>query len=99
MRAQGILALSLVLLAGFSRPVAAVTPDDLVRLTKSGVSDDLILSPVARGRRLCTRKPEDLVALRHQGLSEAVLLAMLKSGREEGEAAFAEQTARAPADQ
>ena len=99
MRAQVILALSLVLLAGFSRPVAAVTPDDIVRLTKSGVSDDVILALVARDRTIFTLNPDDLVALKQQGLSEAVLVAMLKSGREEGEAAFAEQTARAAADQ
>ena len=99
MRAQVILALSLVLLAGFSRPVAAVTPDDIVRLTKSGVSDDLILALVARDRTIFTLNPDDLVALKQQGLSEAVLVAMLKSGREEGEAALAEQTARAGADQ
>jgi hypothetical protein len=99
MRAQVILALSLVLLAGFSRPVAAVTPDDIVRLTKSGVSDDLILALVARDRTIFTLNPDDLVALKQQGLSEAVLVAMLKSGREDGEAALSEQTARAAADQ
>jgi hypothetical protein len=99
MRALVILALSLVVLAGFSRPVAAVTPDDIVRLTKSGVSDDVILALVARDRTIFALNPDDLVALKQQGLSEAVLVAMLKSGREEGEAAFAEQTARAAADQ
>ena len=98
MRALVILALSVVFLAGFSRPAAAVTPEDIVRLTKSGVSDDVILAFVARDRTIFTLNPDDLVALQKQGVSEAVLVAMLKSGREEGEAAFAEQTARAAAD-
>jgi hypothetical protein len=98
MRALVILALSAVFLAGFSRPVAAVTPEDIVTLTKSGVSDDVILALVARDRTIFTLNPDDLVVLKRQGLSEAVLVAMLKSGREEGEAAFAEQTSRADAD-
>jgi hypothetical protein len=98
MRALVILAFSVVFLAGFSRPVAAVTPEDIVTLTKSGVSDDVILALVARDRTIFTLNPDDLVALKKQGLSEAVLVAMLRSGREEGEAAFAEQTARADAD-
>jgi hypothetical protein len=99
MRPLVLLALSVVVLAAFSRPVSAVTPEDLVKLTKSGVSDDVILALVARDRTIFALNPDDLVALKKQGLSEAVLVAMLKSGREEGEAAFAEQTARAANDQ
>jgi hypothetical protein len=58
----------------------------------------VILALVARDRTIFTLNPDDLVALKSQGISEAVLVAMLKSGREEGEAAFAQQTAQAAAE-
>lgn len=93
-----LLATLVVVLAGLSQPAAAVTPEDIVRLAKSGASDDLILALVARDRTIFSLSPEDLIALKTQGISEAVLVAMLKSGREEGEAAVARQAAQAEAD-
>lgn len=98
MRASMFLALSIGVLIGSSPLVSAVTPDEIVRLTKSGISDDVILALVARDRTIFALNPDDIVALKKQGLSEAVIVAMLKSGRDEGDAALAEQTAQAAAD-
>ena len=77
---------------------SAVTREEIVRLSKSGVSDEVILALVDRDKTIFTINPDDLVALKSEGVSEAVVLAMLKSGREEGEAAFAYQAAQAAAD-
>lgn len=93
-----VLVTLVVFLAGLSQPVSAVTPEEIVRLAKSGVSDDIILALVARDKTIFSLSPEDLIALKTQGISEAVLVAMLKSGREEGEAAVARQAAQAEAE-
>jgi len=99
MRASAaLLATFVVFLAGLSQPVTAVTPEEIVRLTKSGVSDDVILAFVARDRTIFALSPEDLIVLKTQGVSEAVLVAMLKSGRDEGETALARQAAQAEAE-
>lgn len=65
--------------------LAAVTVDQIVALSKSGVSDAVILALLDRDRTVLTIEPERLVALKREGLSDAVLLAMLKSGRGEAE--------------
>ena len=90
--------LTLTLLGLNQTTASAVTRDEIVRLSRSGVSDDVILALVDRDKTIFSIAPEDLVTLKSEGVSEAVVLAMLKSGREEGEAAFAQQAARAAAD-
>jgi hypothetical protein len=65
----------------------AVTVDQIVSLTKSGISEPIILALIERDKTVFSIDPEQLVSLRRDGLSENVILAMLKSGREEGEAA------------
>jgi hypothetical protein len=79
-------------------PASAVTRDDIVRLAGSGVSDEVILTLVDRDKTIFALTPEDLVALKQQGVSDAVITAMLRSGREEGEAALAQQSAQAAAE-
>jgi hypothetical protein len=70
-------------------PIAAsaVTVDQIVALTKAGISEPIILALIERDKTVLTIDPEQLVSLRRDGLSENVIVAMLKSGREEGEAA------------
>src|SRR2546426_4412668 len=65
----------------------AVRVDQIVALSRAGISEPIILALIDRDKTVFTIEPEQLVALRRDGLSENVILAMLKSGREEGEAA------------
>jgi len=60
---------------------SAVTVDQIVRLTKAGVSEPVILALIDRDRNVFSIDPEQIVSLRQQGVSEPVLIAMLKSGR------------------
>src|SRR5882672_8514202 len=77
------------LLALTPAEASAVTVDQIVSLSKAGVSEPIILALIDRDRTVFTIEPDQLVGLRRDGLSETVILAMLKSGREEGEAAAA----------
>jgi hypothetical protein len=77
---------------------SAATIEEIVRLSKSRVSDDVILALIERDKTIFTIGPDDLVALKSDGVSEAVVVAMLKSGRAEGEAAVARQAAQAAAE-
>jgi hypothetical protein len=72
---------------------SAVTVDQIVALSKAGISEPVILALIDRDRTIFTIDPEQLVTLKQDGLSDAILMAMLKSGRAEGEAAFREQSA------
>ena len=62
---------------------SAVTMQEIVSLTKAGVSEPVILSLIERDKNIFTITPEQLVALQREGLTDAVLLAMLRSGRQE----------------
>jgi len=73
---------------------SAVTVDQIVGLSKSGISEPIILALIERDKTVFTIDPEQLVSLRRDGVSENVILAMLKSGREEGEAAAAEAASK-----
>ena len=66
---------------------SAVTVDEIVALTRAGVTDTVILALIDRDKTIFTLEPDQLVRLQSDGVSEAVILAMLKSGREEGERA------------
>jgi YMGG-like Gly-zipper len=59
----------------------AVTNYDLVNMTKSGLSDDLIISTIqSRGARL-DLSPQQLIALKQQGVSDRVVLAAQNMGQ------------------
>jgi len=66
---------------------SAVTVDQIVALSKAGVSEAIILALIDRDKTLLTIEPDQIVALQRDGVSERVILAMLKSGRAEGEEA------------
>jgi hypothetical protein len=83
----------LFVLALVPAAASAVTLDQIVALSRSGVSEPIILALIDRDRTVFTIEPEQLVALRRDGVSETIILAMLKSGRDEGEAAAAEAAA------
>jgi hypothetical protein len=90
--------LAVVLFALAPAIASAATVEEIVRLAKSGVSDEVILALIERDKTIFTIQPDDLVTLKSEGVSEPVVVAMLKSGREEGEAAVARQAAQAAAE-
>jgi hypothetical protein len=63
----------------------AVTVDQIVALSKAGVSEAVILALLDRDGTVLTIEPEQLIALKRDGLSDTLLTAMLKNGRAEGE--------------
>lgn len=81
--------LSTVLLLAFLTPSAAyaVTVDQIVALSKAGVSDAVILALIDRDKTVFAIEPGELVKLKQDGLSEPLIVAMLRSGRAEGDAA------------
>jgi len=79
----------MILVATFCapRPAAAVTVDQIVSLSKAGVSEAVILALLERDRTVLTIDPEQIVTLKRDGLSDRLITAMLQSGREEGDEA------------
>ena len=75
----------MVAVAALSGTASAVTLDQVVALSKAGVSEAVILALIDRDQTVFSIEPEQLVTLHHDGISEALVLAMLKSGRQEGE--------------
>ena len=71
---------------------SAVTLDEILSLSRAGVTDAIILALIDRDKTVFAIEPDQIVKLQRDGLSEAVVLAMLKSGRDEGD-----QAARADA--
>lgn len=80
MRAIAVLALVFALVPAAA---SAVTVADVIALSKSGVSEDVILALIERDKTIFTIDSEQLVALKREGVSETVVLAMLKSGRQQ----------------
>jgi hypothetical protein len=75
---------------------SAATVDQIIALSKAGVSEPVILALIDRDKTIFPIEPEQLPMLKQQGLSDAIIMAMLKSGRDEGEAAArADSTANA----
>lgn len=58
--------------------IAPLTNDDLIRLKKAGISDDVIILTISSGATKFSTEPADLVALKNAGVSDAVITAMLK---------------------
>ena len=69
-----VLAISLV-----PATARAVTPQEIVKLTKAGVSDDVIIALIDHDRTVFDLTSDQLIALKRDGVSEAVVLAMLRS--------------------
>jgi hypothetical protein len=73
--------LLLALAACTPTPASAVTLAEVVALSKSGVSEPVILALIERDQTLFSMSPDQLVKLQRQGLSDTILLALIKSGR------------------
>jgi hypothetical protein len=79
----GVIAAALLM----PRAAFAITVDQVVSLTRSGVADTVILAMIDRDRTVFAIEPELISVLQRAGVSDTLILAMLKSGREEGEQA------------
>ena len=71
----------LVLLGCVPATASAVTIDEVVALSKSGVSEQVIVAVIERDQTLFTLSPTLIMKLQHDGLSDRILLALIKSGR------------------
>jgi hypothetical protein len=73
-----------LLLALLLLPVSAfgLTPQDLVALSKAGVSETVLLAMIERDNTIFAIDANQLIALKRDGLSEKVVIAMLRSGRD-----------------
>ena len=73
-------ALLLVLLSGTA---SALTVQEVVALSKAGVSDEVLLSLIDRDKTIFAIDSDQLIALTRDRISEKLVLAMLRSGRQE----------------
>lgn len=81
-RKTAILALPIIALLLVPQTASAVTPQEIVSLSKAGVSDQVILALIDRDQTIFSITSDLLIALKNEGVSEAVVLAMLRSGRQ-----------------
>jgi hypothetical protein len=71
-----------------------ITADDLIKLSKEGIGDELIISMVRAAGRVPQLAPDEVIALKNQGVSTNVLTAVIQQ-----QAALASNpAARAPED-
>ena len=71
----------LVLIGGVPATASAVTIDEVVALSKSGLSEQVIVAVIERDQTLFTLSPALIMKLQRDGLSDRILLALIKSGR------------------
>lgn len=88
-----LIAAALVLAAAL--PAQAVTLRDLVDLSKSGLSDEILIALVEAERSVFHLNAADVQELKRQGLSDRVLLHLLQTPAIREEAARAEAPAYA----
>jgi len=70
----------LVVLGSIPTTASAVTIDEIVTLSKSKVSEQVILALIERDQTLFTISPALIMKLQREGLSDPILLALIKSG-------------------
>jgi hypothetical protein len=63
------------------RTASAVTLDEVIALSRAGVSEQVLLAMIDRDRTIYAIDADTLLRLRSAGVSEPVVLAMLRSGR------------------
>ncbi|MEO8259019.1 MAG: hypothetical protein ABI868_16855 [Acidobacteriota bacterium] len=72
-----------VLVMLLSGAASALTVQEVVALSKAGVSDEVLLSLIERDKTIFAIDHDQLMALTRDRVSEKVVLAMLRSGRQE----------------
>lgn len=76
-----IVILAAMLMALGAAGAEAITVREIIELSKTGLSDEVLLALIDIERRVFPIDPETLKALKEAGVSERVILAMVKSGR------------------
>src|SRR5262249_42447563 len=74
---------AMFMLAAVPRTASAVTLDEIVSLSKAGVSDQVILALIERDQPSVDISADQLLALKNDGVSETVVLSLLRSGRQQ----------------
>ncbi len=64
--------------AAVAQEASAITSDDLVRLSKEGISDELMISMINAANRVPQLTPDDVLALKKEGVSTNVLTAVFQ---------------------
>ena len=78
------LLLSVTLLVALVPATAgAVSVNDIVALSKAGVSEQVIVALIEQDQTNFRLDADQLLALKSEGVSDAVLIAMMRSGRQE----------------
>jgi hypothetical protein len=70
----------LVLVGCIPTTASAVTIDEIVALSKNGVSEQVIIAVIERDQTLFSLSPALIMKLQRDGLSDRILLALIKSG-------------------
>jgi hypothetical protein len=81
-----ILASAMAAVALTPAPASAVTVNEIIAMSKAGVSERVILAVIERDQTILAVEPDTIVALKREGVSDAVVTAMLRSGRDRAEA-------------
>ena len=72
----------ILLLAGAASRAEALTIQDVIELTKAGVSEEVLLALIDVDAGVYPSDAETLKALKKAGVSEKVMVALVRSGRE-----------------
>jgi hypothetical protein len=73
----------LFVLALLPTGASALTVQEVVTLSKAGVSEDVLLAMIDRDKTIFAIDANQLIALKRDGVSERIVIALLKSGRQE----------------
>lgn len=74
------------LLLAVAAPARAVTVDDIVALSQSGVGADVLIAVIDADRTVFSLSRDEILALRKAGVPDAVIVRMLESRRDFAEA-------------
>ena len=74
--------IAMLLLAGSLRAAEALTVRDVIELTRSGVSEDVLLALIEVDAGVYPTDPATIKRLQEAGVSQRVMVALVRSGRE-----------------
>ncbi len=66
-------------------PARAISVNEIIELSRAGVSEDVLVALVQTGRTVFTLDAEQILALKMAGVSDRVVVAMTETGRAAGE--------------
>lgn len=92
-----LLPLALAFVLGFAAPAQAVTLRDLIDLSRSGLSDDILIALVEAEQSVFRLDAVAVQQLKQQGLSDRLLIHLLQTPTLREEAARNDQLAYGPA--